>query len=146
VSRLAVLVSLSSTRNDARTFCLEEGMTMNAPTRFKSVVQRWQPPGGARSRPPAAPADDDDDWAIVIARAKMRAAAPSAPGRPPRAATSERTTATLDALMRRGLHSPASLRPVISAGRLADENLVTPPPVPKPRWIAALPSARLKRP
>jgi hypothetical protein len=80
----------------------------------------------------------------VIARAKMRAASMAA-ARAPRVAT-ERTTATLDALMRRGLHSPASLRPVISAGRLADPDLVTPPPVPKPRWTAAPPAGRLKRP
>lgn len=119
---------------------------MNAPTRFKPVAQRSPAPGGARSRPPAPPADEDDDWDVVIARAKLRAALPSAPGRPLRAATSERTTATLDALMRRGLHSLASLRPVISVGRPAEEDLVTPPPVPEPRWTAAPPCGRLKRP
>ncbi|HLK92172.1 MAG TPA: hypothetical protein VKZ18_19925 [Polyangia bacterium] len=93
---------------------------MDAPTRFTS----------GRSRPPAAPADEDDEWDAVIARAKARAATLRAP----RARVPERTTATLDALMRGGLHSAASLRPVLAARRPAEEDMVTPPPVTKRHW------------
>ena len=87
---------------------------MDALTRFKS----------GHSRPPAAPADDGDDWDVVIARAHMRAALLEAqrtplprPLPPARARVPERTKATLDALMRGGLHSPASLRPALVARR-----------------------------
>ncbi len=111
---------------------------MDALTRFT--------PG--RSRPPAATTDDDDEWDALIARAKMRAASLGGPLRlqppaagyasrtspmAPRARPPERTGATLDALMRGGLHSAASLRPVL-APRLPEEEMVTPPPVPKPPW------------
>jgi hypothetical protein len=114
---------------------------MDALTRFKS----------RRSRPPAAPVDDDgDEWDAVIARAKMRAASLRAPiilrrPTPPagyasletaRVRVPERTRATLDALMRGGLHSPASLRPALTARRPADEEMATPPPLAEPRWAA----------
>jgi hypothetical protein len=126
-------------------------MTMDARTRFKS----------GRSRPPAAPADDGDDWDAVIARAKMKAASlgtpipllrrtptagyaalemqvtpPPVPRAPMRARVPERTKATLDALMQGGLHSAASLRPVYAPRRQAEAEMVTPPPVAKPRWAA----------
>jgi hypothetical protein len=76
---------------------------MDSLTWFKSVFHREQatpPPvrtdGGtdarayvplhlaaARLRPSGPPADDEEDWDVVIARAKMQAAAPKTPGPTP---------------------------------------------------------------
>jgi hypothetical protein len=127
----------------------------------------------ALTRPPSAPADDEDAWDLVIARAKAKAAtlrAPIAPplprnvplelqvtpppvltrpaprpplGRPgPRAVVPERTNARLDALMLRGLQAP---RPVSGGGRSAPEEMLTPPPVARPRWAVGPLPGRAKR-
>jgi len=124
----------------------------------------------ALTRPPAALAVDDDDWDLVIARAKAKAAmlrAPIAPPLPrrvplemqitpppvlkrppprqpgPRAVVPERTKATLDALMWLGLEA---LQPTPAPHGPAPDEMVTPPPVARPRWAVGPLPGRLKPP
>jgi len=101
----------------------------------------------ARLRATAAPADDDEDWDAVIARAKMQAASPKAPSPPaprPRAGVSEKTLATLDALVRGGLKKPVPPLPPFIARRPPEEDLATPPPLGTTRRTGPL-SGRAKR-
>jgi hypothetical protein len=124
----------------------------------------------ALTRPTAAPADDGDDWDLVIARAKAKAAtlrAPIAPPLPrnvplemqvtpppvltrpapsrpagPRARIPARTKSTLDALMYRGLQA---LQPTPAPRRSPEEEMLTPPPVPRPHWAVGPLPGRARR-
>jgi hypothetical protein len=63
----------------------------------------------------------------------------------PRAAGSEKTQATLDALVRGGLRKPVAPLPAFVARRPAEEDLPTPPPLGTARRAAGPPPGRAKR-
>ena len=63
----------------------------------------------------------------------------------PRAGGSEKTLATLDALVRGGLKKPVAPPPELLARRPAEEDLATPPPLEMARRAAGPLSGRAKR-
>ena len=98
--------------------------------------------------PPAPP--PRDEWAAMPntpppSPARQAPRLWTAKPKAPRAGGSERTLATLNALVRGGLKKPVAPLPAFIARRAADEDLATPPPLGTARRAAGPMSGRAKR-